>query len=152
MRLIGDRAPFAVGSGAAERENEAMLTRDGRWLAFVSRQSGADEVYLAPFPKGGRRRVSVGGGGEPRWRGDDAELYYLTPDGALVAAPIHGKDQIEPGTPVPLFRPCNGLRLQAGAYSYDVTPDGSRFLAICASPASNPSAITVSLDWMTSVK
>ena len=152
MPLTGDRTPFAVGSGSSDRENEAMLTRDGRWLAFVSRQSGTDEVYVAPFPKGGRSRISVGGGGQPRWKGDDGELYYVTLEGAMMAVPIRGKDPIEPGTPVRLFRPCDGLQLLAGAYAYDVTADGSRFLTICGSPASNPSAITVSVDWTASLK
>jgi Tol biopolymer transport system component len=152
MRLIGDRTPFTIGSGASERENEATLTRDGRWMAFVSRQSGADEVYVAPFPRGGRRRISAGGGSQPRWKGDDGELYYVTPNGAIMAAPVRGRDPIEPGTPVQLFRPCDGLQLAAGTYAYDVTADGSRFLSICGSPASNPSAITVSVDWAASLK
>ncbi len=152
MRLDGDRTPFAIGSGASERENEPMLTRDGRWVAFVSRQSGADEVYVAPFPKGGRHRVSAGGGDQPRWKGDDSELYYVAPNGAIMAVPVRRKDPIEPGAPVQLFRPCGGLPLLAGTYQFDAAADGSRFLTICPSPASNPSAITVSVDWAAAIK
>ena len=152
MRMDGDRTPFPLGSGSSERENEAMLTRDAQWVAFDSRQSGSDEVYLAPFPKGGRRRVSVGGGSLPRWKADNSELYYRALDGSMMAVPIRGRDPIEPGIPVRLFRPCGGLQVAAGSYAYDVTADGSRFLTLCSSAASNPSAITVSVDWMASLK
>ena len=152
MKLVGDRTPFPVGSGSSERENEAMLTRDGRWVAFTSRQSGSDEVYVGPFPKGGRRRVSSASGLQPRWKADGSELYYITLDGAIMGVPVRGRDPIEPGTPVRLFQPCVRLGLTVGSYSYDATPDGSRFLAICDSPSSNPSAITVSVDWTASIK
>jgi len=151
MRLTGDRTPFSL-SASTERENEAMLTQDGRWIAFESQQSGGNEVYIAPFPRGGRRRVSADGGGKPRWKADDRELYYLSLDGAVMATPIRGTSPIEPGTPVRLFRPCGGLPVAAGAYAYDVAGDGSRFLTICASPASNPSTVTVSVDWTAAIK
>jgi len=147
MRLTGDRTPFAVGGTVSERGNEAMLTRDGRWVAFVSRESGSDDVYVAPFPKGGRRRLSAGGGGQPRWKGDDSELYFMVPGGAIMAVPIQGKEPIEPGTPTQLFRACGATGVGAGANQYDVAADGSRFLTICGSPASHPSAITVSVEW-----
>ena len=147
MRLTGDRTPFAVGGSVSEREDEAMLTHDGRSVAFVSGQSGSDEVYVAPFPRGGRRRVSAGGGVQPRWKGDDGELYFVAPGGAIMAVPFRGKEPIEPGTPTQLFRPCGGTGVMPGPYQYDVVADGSMFLTICRSPASNPSAITVSVDW-----
>ena len=151
--LTGDRTPFAVGSGASVRENDGMLTRDGRWMAFVSRQSGSDEVYVAPFPKGGRRRVSAGGGAQPRWKGDDSELYFVAPDGTIMAVPVRGKELIEAGTPAPLFRSCGVTGVQSGTgYQYDVVADGSRFLTICRSPASSPSAITVSVDWAAALR
>ena len=153
MRLTGDRTPFAVGSGGSERENEPMLMRDGRWMAFVSRQSGSDEVYVAPFPKGGRRRVSAGGGAQPRWKGDGSELYFVAPDGTIMAGPVRGKEPIEAGTPAPLFRSCGVTGVQSGTgYQYDVVADGSRFLTICGSPASTPSAITVSVDWTAALR
>ena len=129
-----------------------MLTRDGRWVAFVTRESGSDDVYVAPFPRGGRRRISAAGGGQPRWKGDDSELYFVAPGGAIMAVPIQGKDPIEPGTPTQLFRACGATAVGAGANQYDVAADGSRFLTICGSPASNPSAITVSVDWTAALR
>src|SRR6266550_7978847 len=52
---------------------------DGHWVAYVSSDSGKDEVYVAPFPgPGGRVQVSSGGGSQPRWRRDGRELFYLS--------------------------------------------------------------------------
>jgi Tol biopolymer transport system component len=152
MRLAGDRTPFPVGPGSSERESELMLSPNGQWMAFSSRQSGNGEVYIARFPNGGRRQVSVGGGGVPRWKADGSELYYVSADGWIMAVPLRGKDPIQPESPVRLLRPCGGLAFNAGASPYDVAADGSRFLAICASPSSNPAAITVSVNWAAGLK
>ena len=52
---------------------------DGRWLAYISDESGAVEIYVEPFQApGGRVRVSADGGGQPKWRGDGKELFYVT--------------------------------------------------------------------------
>ena len=99
-------------------------------MAYQSNQSGRTEVYVRPFPgKGAETAVSVGGGFQPRWRADGKELYYVSPDGKLMAVPIavHG-DSIEPGRPVVLFQ----MHMAGGADSYsrenyDVAKDG-RFL------------------------
>ena len=157
MSLTGDRTPFALGSGVRARENEAMLTRDARWVAFESQQSGTLEIYVAPFPTGGRRRVSSGGGGDPRWKADGRELYYIAPNNDVMAVGFSGADAIEPLAAVRLFHACGDSPLSrpgpTGARGwFDVTPDGSRFLLACSSPGANASAITVSLDWAASLK
>ena len=156
MPLFGDRTPFSL-SNVTAREAEATLARDGRWFAFESLESGADEVYVAPFPKGGRRRVSNGGGVQPRWKADGRELYYMAANGDIMAVAVIGPDPIELAVPVRLFRACGDSSVQRpgtpGARGwYDVTADGSRFLMACGVRAANPSAITVSVDWAASVK
>jgi Tol biopolymer transport system component len=63
--------------------DEPQLSPDGRWLAYMSSESGRYEVYAEPFRRDGDRvRVSVDGGGQPRWRGDGRELFYATPRAA----------------------------------------------------------------------
>jgi Tol biopolymer transport system component len=156
MSLAGDRTPFALASGVRVRENQAMLTPDARWVAFESQQSGTDEVYVAPFPKGARRRVSTGGGVDPRWKADGRELYYISPEADVMAVTFRG-DAMDPVTPVRLFRPCGGLPITragptGGRGWFDVTVDGSRFLLACSTPGAGASAITVSLDWAASLK
>jgi eukaryotic-like serine/threonine-protein kinase len=58
------------------------MSPDGRWLAYVSNESGRNEIYVEPFRRRGERvRVSRDGGGQPRWRGDGNELFYRSGDG-----------------------------------------------------------------------
>ena len=81
-----------------------MLSPDGRWLAYVSDESGRYEVYVQSFPGGGgKRQVSTGGGIGPRWRGDGKELFYHAPDGKLMAVPVKSGASFEAGAPVALF-------------------------------------------------
>jgi hypothetical protein len=154
---LADRKPFPLTSIVNVREDEATFRFDQRWIAFGSQQSGVDEIYIAPFPKGARRRVSSGGGQDPRWKADGRELYYIAPNADIMAVPVSGTETVEPSTPVRLFAACGGRFIQrpgpAGPRSwYDVTPDGSRFLMACGSPSANPSAITVSVNWTAGLK
>src|SRR5205807_2272753 len=74
-------------------ETQAQFSPDGRWVSYVSNESGMFEVYVRPFPNGpGKWRVSNSGGFEPRWRSDGKELFYLTQSGPtrrqLIAVPV----------------------------------------------------------------
>ena len=69
--------------------DEHHLSPDGRWLTYISLESGRFEVYVEPFRRRGEKvRVSPNGGGQPRWRGDGKEIFYLSPDGRLMAASV----------------------------------------------------------------
>ena len=101
-------------------------------MAYQSNESGRVEIYVRLFPgPGGQRQVSTAGGSQPRWRPDGKELFYVAPDGRLMAAPIAvGADRqtAEVGAPLPLFLtrlppPPSALKSQ----QYAVAPDG-RFL------------------------
>src|SRR6188474_3217219 len=66
-------------------EDEVHVSPDGRWAAFQADESGRWEVYVAAFPTfTSKRQISSGGGFQPQWRGDGRELFYLSPDGALM--------------------------------------------------------------------
>jgi hypothetical protein len=89
-------------------------------VAYVSNESGRDEIYVRPFvragastptdgavggPAAGQWQVSTAGGNFPRWRADGKELYYIGPDGQLMAAPIaYAGATLDPGAPVALFQ------------------------------------------------
>jgi serine/threonine-protein kinase len=130
-------------------ELNAIVSPDGRWLAYQSDESGIPEVYVRPFPdvNGGRWQVSASGGRTPQWRRDGRELFYISHDNALMAAPIEPGSAFSSGTPVRLFR---GPYFFGGANSigrtYDVSPDGRRFLIIKPDPASS-NAIAVVQSW-----
>ena len=109
-------------------DRQPALSPDDRWLAYISNETGRDEVYVRPFPHaGGRWQVSSSGGGEPRWRPDGKELFYRSAD-TLIAVQV----QTRPGFAVGKRR-----ALFTGNYvsntrhaTYDVHPDGQRFVFI----------------------
>jgi Tol biopolymer transport system component len=121
------RRPFAA-SGADEQNPK--LSPDGRWLAYVSNQSSANEVYVRPFPEGsGRWQISAGGGTEPLWARNGAELFYRNGERDLVAVPVTTAGGFRPGAPRVLFSTTTYFS-DPNATTYDITPDGRRFLMI----------------------
>jgi Tol biopolymer transport system component len=138
LPVDGDRKPFMIPSNFNLRE--PTFSPDGRWLAYVSDESGDDEVYIASFPPGEfKRQASVNGGARPKWRSDARELYYVSNDGALMAAPLRlaaPSDVI--GVPVILFFAPRG--------GYEVAADG-RFLMSMRQVDESTSPIDVVVNW-----
>ncbi len=132
-------------------EGAAVLSPDGRWMAYNSDESGRYEVYVQSFPGGGgKRQISIGGGTGPHWRGDGKELYYHAPDGKLMAAPVTSGASLEVGTPVALFE------FRASGHSitphYSVTRDGQRFLLSTIVETVPNAPLTVVTNWTAQVK
>jgi Tol biopolymer transport system component len=118
------------------REVWGAFSPDGRWVAYMSNESGRPEIYVRPFsPPGapaaeGQWQVSTAGGIHPVWRPDGRELYYIDPVGALVAVPVAvNGSTVVPGTPMVRFSTrILGGGIDAGqGRQYDIAPDG-RFL------------------------
>jgi Tol biopolymer transport system component len=122
----GDKEPETIPAKDFDLD-EPQVSPDGRWLAYLSHESGEWEVYVEPYRRVGPRvRVSPGGGGQPKWRGDGKELFYAAPDGRLMAVEMQaGERGLEVGLPTPLFdaRATDPIRDE-----YAVTADGQRFL------------------------
>ena len=80
-------------------ESQAAFSPDGHWVAYQSNEGGPLKIYVQPFPgPGGKRQISTAGGASPRWRPDGRELFYLSPDATLMAAPIRRQGAtLEPG-------------------------------------------------------
>jgi Tol biopolymer transport system component/tRNA A-37 threonylcarbamoyl transferase component Bud32 len=129
-------------------EHGGQFSPDGRWVAYVSRHSGRDEIYVTSFPGGGTRwQVSGDGGTQPRWSPDGRELYYLSAANELMAAAIvAGGSRIEVGDVRALFRVNMFAGPRHGLYGYDVSPDGKRFLVNDAGEASVPRTALVT-NW-----
>ena len=112
------------------RESNAEISPDGRWLAYQSDASGQNEIYVRPFPgvDEGRWQISTGGGSYPLWGPDGRELFYRDGASNVVAVPLRQGPSFQPGTPE--------LVIEGGYYqsifgrSYDISPDGERFLMI----------------------
>lgn len=110
-------------------EHSPAVSPDGRWLAYVSNESGRDEVYVQPFPKPGTRvLVSSGGGREPRWAASGREIFYRGEPG-MVATAVTTSPSFRVGGRIVLFDDKPFLAHLYGA-AYDVHPDGRRFLMI----------------------
>ncbi len=139
-------------------ETQAQFSPDGHWVVYASNESGIKEVYVQPFPvaSGGKWVVSSGGGNQPRWSRDGKELFYLTPDGTLMAVPVSAKDgTFQPGVPKPLFRApvLGGAGGGSGvAWHWDISGDGKRFLMNTALEDAASSPITIVLNWQSAIK
>ena len=109
--------------------DELQISPDGRWLAYVSWESGRHEVYVEPFRRDGERlRVSLAGGGQPKWRADGGELFFTAPGGQLLAATVRAEgDGLKIGAPTLLFE-IGGLFPTPYLDDYAPDLDGQRFL------------------------
>jgi serine/threonine protein kinase/Tol biopolymer transport system component len=149
LSLDGQGQPEALVKGF--NVDQPHVSPDGRWLAYISQESGRWEVYVEPFGRRGERvRVSTSGGGQPRWRGDGKELFYLSLDGALMAVNVRAGDtSVEVELPTTLV-PGRDLQavVQGPDYTdYSVTSDGQRFLVKRSAEGGETPRIHVLLDW-----
>jgi Tol biopolymer transport system component len=126
-----------------------QFSPDGRWMAYASNETGKMEIYVSPFPGGnGKWQVSTGGGQEPRWRQDGKELFYLSPDGKMMAAPVTTGVSFEAGSPVTLFQTHRRQPISSqDVFSYDVSADGRRFLIATKVDEANAAPLSVLLNW-----
>jgi serine/threonine-protein kinase len=129
-------------------ERNPIVSPDGRWLAYEANDSGRFEVYVRPFPdvNGGQWQVSTGGGTRPLWARNGQELFYLSPAGALMRVGVERTQSLAATAPT--------LLIKAGYFTvpgvspgrtYDISPDGQRFLMIKAGGDSDPTAVPTSL-------
>jgi Tol biopolymer transport system component len=122
-------------------EHSAKVSPDGRWIAYVSDESGRAEVYVSRFPEmQGKIAVSSSGGVRPQWRRDGAEVFYLAPGGRMMAVAVKSSGtSLQPGSPIELFR----TAVYGDAYVPDAS--GQRFLIARPAAASE----TVPLEILT---
>ncbi|MEK6337136.1 MAG: protein kinase [Acidobacteriota bacterium] len=147
LPLFGERKPFTFLQTQFS-ETQAQFSPDGRWVAYVSDESGQPEVYVQAFAGSGeRRRISNTGGTRPRWRRDGQELFYLSPDNKMMVVSMMVGPTFEAGEPKTLFR------INSGVWQdYDVTADGQRLLSNNAAASANSLPITVVLNWTADLK
>ena len=126
--------------------NELMpqFSPDGRWLAYVSDESGQSEVYVTPFPGPGRRQqLSKAGGEGPRWRADGRELYYISSGRLFATLVTPAGSDLQFGPTTTLFP----LKSSGQDHGFDVSADGQRFLATLPPENTQSPAITVVQHW-----
>jgi serine/threonine-protein kinase len=110
-------------------QSDATVSPDGRWIAYVSRQSGLDEVFVRAFPSGaGKWQASSGGALMPLWSPTRRELYWIGGPSMYAVDYEAAGNTISFGTPRKLFDLPAGRRADADVLPYDLAPDGSHFL------------------------
>jgi Tol biopolymer transport system component len=148
--------PYPILETVAD-EQGPELSPDGKWLAYMSDESGSYEVYVQPFTAEGklgaeRKRISTNGGIIPNWGSDSKELFYVDGDGQMIAVPVNttsGEFQI--GAPKKLFE----TRMFADAdvfHEFAVSHDGQRFLVgTLLGDTKSPRPIVI-LNWPAALK
>jgi serine/threonine-protein kinase len=139
------RSPF--------EESAPRFSPDGRWLAYISDESGRYEIYVQPYPgPGGKWQISAEGGNEPAWNPNGRELFYRSGD-KMMAVEIATQPAFTAGKPRILFEGRYEPSPVPGT-NYDVSPDGQRFLMLKPSESveAAPTQIVVVQNWFEELK
>jgi serine/threonine-protein kinase len=139
-------------------ESHATFSPDGRWIAYVSNETGTEQVYVVPYPgPGGKFQVSTDGGRQPRWNPAGNEIFYLNGP-RMMGVDVETESRFDAGTPRVLFE--NAALVIAGpanaaAFQYAVAPDGEQFLMLSsggASPRGSEQQLRVVRNWFDELK
>jgi Tol biopolymer transport system component len=157
--LFGDGKPFQFVPRPYQHANP-RLSHNGRWLAYATNETGTFQIVVQTFPDStlNRKSVTAEGGMYPTWRADGHELYYIAPDGKLMAVPVKedGK-KLDFGKPKFLFQSPLTALAPSGADPYDASADGTRFVFLAdnnTNPA-NPNdsgKLSVILNWTAALR
>jgi dipeptidyl aminopeptidase/acylaminoacyl peptidase len=126
--VTGNGHPEALYSSSFLKD-EFHLSPDGQLIAYGENRTGKWEIFVAPFPSFQYiQQVSVGGGAQPRWRGDGRELFFIDYQGRMMSATVEGGSPPKIGVPRKLFD--TGLIPDPTVNQYAVTRDGLKFLVL----------------------
>ncbi len=144
LPFFGDRKPFPFLQSVFTERN-GRFSPDGRWVAYVSDESGRLEIYVRPFPAaGGKWQISTTGGQQPHWGADGKELFYLTPDRQLMAVEVKLGSEFQASTPKVLL--AADMLPRTALLGFEVSGDSRRFL-LGVGPEDTPTPITLVLNW-----
>jgi Tol biopolymer transport system component len=131
-------------------EDQAVISPNGRWVAYRSDESGREEIYVATFPQlSGKWQVSIDGGAEPQWRRDGKELFFTIAGRKMMAAEVKtNPGAFEADAPKLLFEIPLGA---PGRNRFVVTGDGQRFLVVTRLE-DMLAPINVALNWAAEVR
>ncbi len=146
-------------------EFDARFSPDMRWVAYVSDESGRNEIYVRGFSQptpqkhsetGGKWQLSKEGGTGPRWRTDGKELYFRAPDGNVMVVGIAAGTIFQPGTPRSLFQAPPDVSQLTSIFTdvptWDVNAAGDRFILAVTAAEGSPLPFTVVLNWTSLLK
>jgi len=131
-------------------ERNGIVSPDGRWLAYESDSSGQFEIYVRPYPNvnDGQWKISTASGTRPLWAPNGQELFYVGPDGVLMGVRTDARGS--------LWSASSPLKILEGPYmtlssisgrTYDISPDGRRFLMVKRPANRAPPQIVIVQNW-----
>ncbi len=130
-------------------ESDMRFSPDGRFVAYVSNESGRNEVYVGSFPLPAETLLlSTEGGTAPRWSDDGREVFYIAHNGSMMLAPVLSTNPLKTGAATALFKV---PMFSAPDPFYDVTSDGQRFL-INQPEQKTEEPVTVIVNWTSALK
>jgi len=157
LPLDGDRKPRRIVQ-TVTAAYDGQFSPNGRWIAYTSKESGREQVYVVPFEAtkvlntaageatspGNKWQISPSGGGFPRWRRDGKEIFYVGRDGQMMAAEVEEKsNRLEIRKAMPLFK---AAVCSSSVAPYDVTADGRRFV-INTETRNDNTPLTLVVNW-----
>ena len=148
---FGDKKEYVLLDSPFE-EQFPQLSANGRWLAYGSDETGNYEIYVQSFSADGKlgsdkKVISTTGGMFPVWRSDGSELFFVAPDGQMMAAAVKTDGrEFEFATPKALFK-TRMMSLVVNFHEFDVTPDGQRFLIGTLIGESKAAPPTMIMNW-----
>jgi Tol biopolymer transport system component len=157
MLTLADRRVSPVLQIPQQRAQNGVVSPDGRWLAHDGSDDGPLQIFVRPFPNvtEGRTQISTGGGAHPLWSRNGRDLLYMAPDGALMSTSVDPGPTWAAKAPTrvsqgPYFRGAG----VSGARTYDISPDGERFLVLkpVEDTQTAPAQIVVVQNWLEEVK
>jgi eukaryotic-like serine/threonine-protein kinase len=145
LPLFGDRKAFPVVQNQQSDIFQPALSPDGKWVAYMSSESGRPEIYVVPFVQGtGKWLVSTAGGHFPLWRHDGRELFYLSLDNKIISAEIAAQStSLAIGKVTPLFQ---ASPVSTNGWPYDVSSDGKTFV-ITQADEKTSEPLTLIVNW-----
>jgi serine/threonine protein kinase len=152
LPLTGARTPAPLVRTKFQ-EGQASVSPDGKWLLYVSLESGNNQTYVRRFPSGeGKWVISEGQGVEARWSADGHKIYYRH-QGSIMEVDVKPGADFVPSTPKPVM---DVSIVGAGGFdrnpAWTVNPDGSRFLGMVEQKSDAPDTINVILNWQSALK
>jgi Tol biopolymer transport system component len=149
--IDGDSPAFTVVATASPQSSISYyrISPDSKWIAYTSNESGQQEVYIAPFPRGeGKWQVTTSGANFAAWRSDGKEIYVSTALQEYTACSVNvAGSELQIGAPKGLF---NAISAAIGVES-DVAADGKRFLVNVVGD-DTPTPLHLVMNWTTELK
>lgn len=153
LPLGSDRQPYPFVNTKFQEEG-ARFSPDGKWLAYISDESGRDEVYVKPFPdRGGRWQISAGGGVQAVWAPNGKELFYRNGAKMMVVS-VETQSSFRAGTPRLLYERSSYGGSDTEAAEYDISPDGQRLLMykVVSEREGRLAPLIIVLNWFEELK